>query len=145
MDVNLKCLLTYFGFDVDKTRAEQIKREEDDSFYDVWRIYYENKVFIIKECKEYEAEIYNSILKSCDKYVPGYYGIVSFENKDFILLENLDGINLNNCSRKMLISFLDSLISLQKEFWQNERYNNLCFNLQNSLVKRKGRGEFLFD
>ena len=145
MDTKLKLLLTVFQLDVENVRIEQIKREEDDTYYEVWRVYSDKGVYIIKECKEFESDIYNTILKEGEYCVPKYYGTTVYEGKDFILLENLEGENLNNCTKTKLISFLDSLIYLQNKYWNNKSFNHVCYNVENSLIDRKTRGNFVRD
>lgn len=113
MNEKLRILLTVFGFNVENVSICQVKREEDDTYYEVWRIYSDKGVYIIKECKEFESDIYNTILKEGEYCVPKYFSTAVYEGKDFILLENLEGDNLNNCTKEKLISFLDSLIFLR--------------------------------
>ena len=145
MDGKLKYLLTFFGFDAEKVKAEQIKREEDDTYYEVWRIFYKKGIFILKECKEFESDIYNTILKDVEYCVPKYFGTAVYEDKDFILIEYLEGESLIKSTREKITSFLDSLIYLQNKYWNNKTFNKVCYNVENSLNDRKTRGSFVKD
>ena len=97
---------------------ERIKHFDDDDYYDVWRVQVDDKKYIIKKTKEFEADIYKTIFKEGEKFVPEYFGKayldgnVLFEN-EYIMIENIEGENLNYCTREKLIKFLDALIFLQ--------------------------------
>jgi len=129
---------------------ERIKHFDDDDYYDVWRVQVDDKKYIIKKTKEFEADIYNTIFKEGEKFVPEYFGKayldgnVLFEN-EYIMIENIEGENLNYCTREKLIKFLDALIFLQDKYWQNETFNNICYNVKNSLLDRIERGKFIKD
>ena len=48
--------------DPERSTITQLKHEEDNEPYQVWRIDTENGSFILKEAKEFEAEAYQTIL-----------------------------------------------------------------------------------
>ena len=120
----------------------QLKREEDDSFYQVWRIDTDNTSYILKQAKENEAEIYQSILAPLRDGIPTIYKTITIEDKIYLLMEYIEGENLCKCNRAKLTSALDALISLQKETWgANPREYTSDKNLQ----QRQNRGKYLND
>ena len=118
----------------------QLKREEDDSFYQVWRIDTDNTSYILKQAKENEAEIYQSILAPLKDGIPTLYQTITIEDKIYLLMEYIEGKNLCKCNRAKLTSALDALISLQKETWEA---SSCGFN--NSLKHRQNRSKHLND
>ena len=118
----------------------QLKREEDDSFYQVWRIDTDNTSYILKQAKENEAEIYQSILAPLKDGIPTLYQTITIEDKIYLLMEYIEGENLCKCNRAKLTSALDALISLQKETWEASSYG-----FDNSLKHRQNRSKHLND
>ena len=118
----------------------QLKREEDDSFYQVWRIDTDNTSYILKQAKENEAEIYQSILAPLRDGIPTLYQTITIEDNIYLLMEYIEGENLCQCNRAKLTSALDALISLQKETWEASS----C-GFDNSLKHRQNRGKYLND
>lgn len=118
----------------------QLRREEDDSFYQVWRIDTENNSYILKQAKENEAEIYQSILAPLKDGIPTLYQTITIEDKIYLLMEYIEGEDLCRCNRAKLTSALDALISLQKETWEASS----C-GFDNSLKHRQNRGKYLND
>ena len=118
----------------------QLKREEDDSFYQVWRIDTDNTSYILKQAKENEAEIYQSILAPLKDGIPTLYQTITIEDKIYLLMEYIEGKNLCKCNRAKLTSALDALISLQKETWETSS----C-GFDNSLKHRQNRSKHLND
>ena len=120
----------------------QLKREEDDSFYQVWRIDTDNIRYILKQAKENEAEIYQSILAPLKDGIPTIYQTITIEDKIYLLMEYIEGENLCKCNRAKLTSALDALISLQKETWGA---NPREYTSDKSLQQRQNRGKYLND
>ncbi len=120
----------------------QLRREEDDSFYQVWRIDTDNTSYILKQAKENEAEIYQSILAPLKDGIPTLYQTITIEDKIYLLMEHIDGENLCRCNRAKLTSALDTLISLQKETWEA---NPREYTSDKSLQQRQNRGKYLND
>lgn len=59
----------------------QLKHEEDDSFYQVWRVDTNSGRYIIKEAKAYESEIYQNILAKFNKNIPAVYQSAVIDKK----------------------------------------------------------------
>ena len=118
----------------------QLRREEYDSFYQVWRIDTDNTSYILKQAKENEAEIYQSILAPLKDGIPTLYQTITIEDKIYLLMEYIDGEDLCRCNRTKLTSALDALIALQKETWEANSYG-----FDNSLKHRQNRGKYLND
>lgn len=110
------------SFVSEKAIITQLKHEEDDELYQVWRIDSDNTGYILKEAKEYEYEIYHNILMKMGKSTPTIYQTAVIDDKVFLLMEYIQGEDLCKCTRRKLVLALDALISLQKETWESQAY-----------------------
>lgn len=133
------------SFVSEKAIITQLKHEEDDELYQVWRIDSDNTGYILKEAKEYEYEIYHNILMKMGKSTPTIYQTAVIDDKVFLLMEYIQGEDLCKCTRSKLVLALDALISLQKETWESQAYADLGYSFDKSFVDRKHRGEYLND
>ena len=130
----------------DKATVTQLRREEDDEPYQVWKIDTNSASYILKEAKESEAETYQYILSGLEENsVPVLYQTISADGKTFLLMEYIDGENLRNCNRTKLTFALDSLISLQRKTWENRTLENYGYSFEKSLFKRQNRQKNLHD
>ncbi len=145
--MELKGILKHFdtSFISKKTIITQLKREEDDSFYQVWRIDTDAGRYILKEAKAYESEVYHTILTRIGKNTPAIYQTAVIDEKTFLLMEYIQGEDLRKCSRHKLVLALDALISLQKETWESPVYANLGYSFDASFNGRQNRGKYLND
>ena len=72
----------------------QLKHEEDDALYQVWRIDTEYAGYILKEAKGNEKEIYDTFLGELKGSAPALYQSVTMDGKNYLLLEYVEGENL---------------------------------------------------
>lgn len=135
-------LLTLFNLSGEINR---IKREEDESFYDVYNVKADKKEYIIKKAKEYEAEIYSVFFKDEETSVPKIIDIKEYENEKYILMEKVEGESLIKCRRYLIKNTLDALIKIQNKYWENQEYKAAAYNFEKSLVSRIKRGKYLKD
>lgn len=125
--------------------VNQLKHEEDDAPYQVWRIDADGARYILKEAKEQEAEIYGQLLVGIEKSVPRIYETLAADEKMYLLMEYIDGEDLRNCSRRKLLLALDALIAMQKATWEKQELSAYGNSFTESLSKRKHRGNYLRD
>lgn len=123
----------------------QLKHEEDDALYRVWRVDTESDRYILKEAKAYEPEIYQHLLAHTEKHAPAVYQTAEADGKTFLLMEYIQGENLCKCSRRKLALALDALIALQKETWESADCANVGYSFNESLPERNERGKYLND
>lgn len=123
----------------------RIKNKEDGSFYNVWYVETINNKYIIKEAKQYESFIYSNLLKHIEKAVPKLYGVASYQNKEYLLIEYLEGEDLCKCKKESLIKVLDAVIYLQDKYWNNDELKDLGYTFEKSLESRVNRGKYLND
>lgn len=123
----------------------QLKREEDDELYQVWRIDTRDEIYILKEAKGDERYIYAAISDVCKNSIPKIYQAVTADEKTYLLMEYVDGEDLCRCDRKKLTLALDSLIAMQKETWEMQEIDGLENSFEKSLSTRKNRGKYLGD
>ena len=71
-------------------KITQFKNKEDDEPYQVWRIDVDNTKYVLKEAKEREKEIYQSILFKVKESVPTLYQIITIDEKTYLLMEYID-------------------------------------------------------
>ena len=128
-----------------KATVTQLKHEEDDEPYHVWRIDSDNTRYILKEAKGNESEIYQSILAVLKESIPTLYQVITTEEKTYLLMEYIEGENLCKCNRTKLTRALDSLISLQQKTWEDRTFDHLGDFFDKSLIQRQNRGKYLND
>ena len=121
----------------------QLKHEEDDELYQVWKIDTGNTKYILKEAKGNEKELYSTVLSFVKTSVPALYQVITINEKTYLLLEHIEGENLCRCNRTKLTSTLDALISLQQQTWEMEETDYLEGSFDKSLIHRKKRGKCL--
>ena len=128
-----------------KATVTQLKHEEDDEPYHVWRIDSDNTRYILKEAKGNESKIYQSILAELKESIPTLYQVITTDEKTYLLMEYVEGENLCKCNRTKLKRALDSLISLQKKTWEDRTFDHLEDFFDKSLIQRQNRGRYLND
>lgn len=130
---------------------ERIKYEDYDGYYNVWKIEDNEKKYILKQVKDIELDMYENI-KS--EIIPSYYGSTSYYNKKYMVIEFFEGQNLLKCEKGNLILVLDTLIKLQKTYWNKDikigKTLTYCFektqnrkNYLNNDILEKTYNEFL--
>ena len=131
--------------DPERSTITQLKHEEDNEPYQVWRIDAENGSFILKEAKEFEAEAYQTILTEVKGNTPALYKTAIIDDKTYLLMEYVKGSDLCKCDRRKLTLALDALIIIQKATWESKTYADCAYSFEKSLTGRKNRGEYLND
>lgn len=127
-------------------RVTQLKREENDELYQVWRIDAGDHRYILKEADAREAETYTSILAGLGTdSVPILYQTISDQGQEYLLLEYIEGENLCRCNRPNLRATLDALISLQQKTWDSQALAGYGYSYDQSLRDRQTRGRYLND
>ena len=123
----------------------QLKHEEDDSLYRVWRIIADGTSYILKEAKGPEAEIYRQLLVEMGGCVPSVYETLTANDKSYLLMEYISGEDLCKCNRRKLTLALDALIAMQKKTWDSESLSAYGDTFAESLHRRQERGKYLKD
>ncbi len=123
----------------------QLKHEEDNEPYQVWRIDTHNARYILKEAKESEKKIYQSTLANLKESVPALYQAITIDEKTYLLLEYIEGEDLCKCNRTKLTHALDALIHLQQKTWGTQDVGQWEDSFEKSLVQRQNRGKYLND
>ena len=123
----------------------QLKHEEDNEPYQVWRIETNNTKYILKEAKESEQELYSTVLSLVKSSVPVLYEVITIKEKTYLLMEYIEGENLCRCNRTKLTLALDALIAMQQETWESQTFDHFGDLFNKSLLQRKTRGKFLND
>ena len=126
-------------------KITQFKNKEDDEPYQVWRIDVDNTKYVLKEAKEREKEIYQSILFKVKESVPTLYQIITIDEKTYLLMEYIEGDDLCKCNRAKLKNVLDALISLQQKTWKIQEIDQCEYSFEKSQVQRQNRGKYLND
>ncbi len=130
----------------EKAVITQLRHEEDDAPYQVWRIETEGANYILKEAKASEAETYQSILAPLGGVgVPAIYQTILAEGKTYLLMEYVEGEDLRQCDRAKLRSALDALMALQRNTWDSDAFAHMGYSFEKSLPDRENRGRYLKD
>ena len=164
-------ILSLLGFELSDSNIQvtPFRSDEDDSEYSVWKIIAGEKAYVLKQAKGCELEIYRTFFegkrnvpgeKAFDDgktsgdgdesdivkgAVPELYGTVHYEGQDYLLMEYIDGEDLQKCDRTRLQRTLDALIALQDVFWENHEPEISDYRFEESLGNRKRRGQYLND
>ncbi len=121
----------------------QLKHEEDNEPYQVWRIDADNAKYILKEANGNEKELYSTVLNAVKTSVPALYQAITIEGKTYLLMEYIEGEDLCRCNRTKITYALDALISLQKKTWETEVLDLMEGSFDKSLLQRQNRGKYL--
>lgn len=142
--MNIREIITKMGFG-NQAVITAFKHEEDDSDYVVWKIEDGNVTRVLKKTSKQELDIYDTFLSSAEWGVPHFYKSIEYDGELFILMEYLDGHNLQKCDRKSLTAVLDSLIYLQNMYWEKRELEGIGHGFEASLHGRQKRGKYLND
>lgn len=118
---------------------------EDNTPSDVWHVTIEERDYVLKKAKGYEAEVYTAFFSRSCKYIPHCITSMPFNGEQYLLLEYVSGNDLCRCEREALKKVLDALISLQNTYWETTEYDDVAFTFEKSLVQRKNRMPYLKD
>lgn len=143
-----KIIIELLGrMDVSLTDPEisAFKNVEDGSEYAVWKITSKNLCFVLKEAKVYEFHIYKTFFEAPHPSVPRLFATAQYENKDYLLMEYVEGQTLFRLDRSNLPSVLDALIGLQENFWNFPEPQEMCNPFKKILARRIERGTHLKD
>ena len=141
--MNINDISKMINVDADTiTDIKQLTSIEDDSLYDVWKICISNQNYILKKAKNDEIEIYNTFLKELKLGVPKLYNTYQYSNESYLLIEYIEGNELFKCNKNDLIKAVDSLIYIQKHYW-NSNITNKGYTYDKSLTSRINRGKYL--
>lgn len=131
--------------DSDVLAIRRFQREEDGTDYDVWQVSTAEKDYVLKQAKEYEAEVYQTFLCHAPQSTPRLYAQADMNGKTYLLMEYVPGEDLRHCTREKLVPALDALIALQERFWQSPCYASAGYSFEESLRQRRRRGTYLHD
>lgn len=123
----------------------QLAHEEDGEPYRVWKLDCGGAVYLLKEAKEYEAEVYRAILPKVGGSVPALYQTADIDGKAYLLMEFVEGSDLRRRSRRGLTLALDALIYMQKATWNDGALSGCAYTFEKSLKDREHRGKYLND
>ena len=120
----------------------QLKHEEDNGFYQVWRIDTPDGKYILKETKGNEHVLYPAVFSAAPRMIPALHQVMTIEDKTYLLTEYVAGENLCCCNRTNLKLAMDALIALQQATWELD-----CLGafFDESLLQRQNRGMYLND
>lgn len=128
-------------------RAEitTFRREEDDSDYSVWKIAEHGVTRVLKKTSKREQDIYDAFLASAECGSPRLYKSIEYDGELFLLMEYIEGHNLQKCDRKSLTAAIDALIYLQNMYWEKRQLQDIGHGFEASLPGRQKRGNYLND
>lgn len=119
---------------------ERLRREEDGSFYDVWKINVEQK-YILKKTVKKEVTAYKEYLSTLSRGVPTLIDCDS----NHILLSFEEGKSLLKADRESIRKTLDTLIYIQDKYWNIEKDKKMGICYEKCLKSRINRKKFLLD
>ncbi len=139
-------ILSDLGLPVDDEAPQvtQMTREEDGEPYDVWSVDQAGRRMMLKKAKERELDVYRDFLSHGPAYAPRLYGTTSRPDGDYILMERVEGENLQKCNRSRLKLALDAIIEMQREYWNAPLTDRGC-PYADSMADRAARMDYLPD
>ena len=137
------------------------RREEDGSIYeDVWDVFLGKDEpaagcaplhgdgalggqahFILKRAKDHEAEIYRTFFSPSKSYAPRLWASAERGGDTFLLLEYVEGENLQRATMRKLAAAINSLRAMQDEYWGSSSTVGLSF--ETSFASLKKRRQYL--
>ena len=120
----------------------RFRSAEDDTPYDVWRLTYPDKTFVLKKAKGREGEMYAEFLSADNAFAPAFIASTQWDGDIWLLLEYVPGNDLSRCTRPALTRVLDALISMHMQFWNRADALN---TFASALAGREKRMPFLQD
>jgi serine/threonine protein kinase len=123
--------------------VEQIKHEEDENYYNVWKVIIDKKIYIFKKSSKIEESIYKLYLRKLEKGVPKLYKTITHNNEIYLLMEYFEGENICKASKDKLKVVLDNLIFEQNQFWNNVALDNPNYSYEYTILRRIDRGTYL--
>lgn len=129
----------------ENTHLSPFVNAEDGEPYQVWRVGYHDRVYVLKKAKGYEMAVYQAFFTETLAGAPRFYGSVHYDGSEFFLMSYVDGRDLCHCTRTALTKALDALIALQKQFWNNQDLADAAYSFEASLESRIKRGRYLDD
>lgn len=119
--------------------------EEDGEEYSVWKITSGEKTYVLKQAKEYEYSVYINFLADENDYAPMMLGTAEGEGKRYLLMEYVPGEDMRHCTREKLTKVLDSLIAMQKAWWEKPGFEDAAYSMEKARPGRIRRGQDLGD
>lgn len=93
-------------------------REEDGTVYEgVWDVCAGDARYIFKRAKGSEADVYQNFLTPSRMYAPALLGKAAADDGVYLLLEYVEGNNLQRASLRGIRLAADALAQMQNEFW----------------------------
>lgn len=142
--MNIREIITKMGFG-EQAEVTVFKHEEDDSDYAVWKIEEGGVTRVLKKTGKQELDVYDAFLASVECGSPRFYKSVEYDGELFILMEYIEGHNLQKCDRESLTAVLDALIYLQNMYWEKRELQGIGYGFEVSLPERQKRGKCLND
>lgn len=139
-------ILEKMGFPVTPDKIHPFLNQEDGEHYNVWKIDVGNKPLVLKQAKGHETDTYRTFFSQKYDYVPELIRVFETGEYAYLLMEYIDGDDLRICSRDKLVSALDAIIRMQRNWWQADIAGDSCgYDFEQSLANRKNRLTYLND
>jgi len=129
----------------EQAEVTAFKHEEDGSDYAVWKIEEGGITRVLKKTSKQELDVYDAFLVPTECGVPRFYKSIEYDGELFILMEYIEGHNLQKCDRKSLTAILDALTYLQNMYWEKRELQGIGYGFEVSLSERQKRGKYLND
>ena len=143
--MDMEAILAALGLVSENVTWEPFLNAEDGEEYPVWKVTAGDKIYVLKQAKEYEAEVYTTFLSGENSYAPRLYGSTESGGKTYLLMEYIPGEDLRFCTREKLRKVLDALIAMQKAWWEKPGYEDAAFSREKARPGRIRRGQDLGD
>lgn len=123
------------------TGLEPFLSEEDGGAYQVWKISTDSVPLVIKKVTDRERETYQAFFPQDCSGVPVVYGFAD----GCMVMEYIEGHTLSDASRSDLVLFLDTLIQMQEQHWENHSQSSAGYGFEVCCQNRMKRLPFMED
>ena len=145
MTHNIDKILENLGIFQSVTNVAPFAAFEDDSYYDVWLVECGDARYVLKPCKNFEAQIYSAFFSGNVSYAPRLLAKTDLDGQGYILMEYAPGEAVMRFDRPSLIKAIDALVCLQNDNWNTTDSGRLGFDFEKALEHRISRGKYLLD
>ena len=127
-----------------KISISQYHAEENGEPYNVYAVHGDCGRYVLKLAKGDEVAVYTRFLSQAPSYAPRLYAQCPSGDGTWLLLEEIQGMSLTHATRPALQLALDSLVAMQRKFWNADTVRD-GLSYAACLEHRKKRGTYLED
>lgn len=111
--------------------------ENEERLFDVYRVFTDNKSYVLKKSDKYEISIYENFLEGHSFAVPRFYG--STKDKRgviWLIMEDIAGDDLRECTPEIAAAAAESIARIHAFYWNTDIYDGRFARYMERIKKR---------